>query len=171
MRSIGRVHLDRRSRRVLEVLSLQDTEPLPVCISAFTSMLACLYAYWAQGNGGGGQSDEAAISGVGLVDSVGVFVTELVHNLGYPVVVLCGECISDKAFELEGAALAFVVELVIQGFGDIDIHVQCAAQQLLHGGAVQLLQVLLTMRGAGTCRGVESGQTFGAVVLPFNSMI
>jgi len=149
MRSIERVHLGRRSRQVLEVLSLQDTELLPMCVLAFLSMLPSLYAYWAQGNGGGGQANEAAISGVRLVDSVGVFVTELVHNLGYPVVVLCGECISDEAFEFEGAALALVVQLIVQSFGDIDIHVQCGARQLLHGGAVQLLQVMLTMRDAG----------------------
>ena len=108
-----------------------------------------MYAYWAKGDRGGGQANKAAISGVGLVDSVGIFVTKLVHNLGYPVVVLCSECISDEAFELEGAALALVVELIVQSLGDVDIHVQCAVQQLLHGGAAQLLQVLLTVRGAG----------------------
>jgi hypothetical protein len=95
--------------------------------SALKSTYPSSYAYWAESNGGRGQANEAAISRVRLVDSIGVFMTELMYNLRYPVVILCSECISDEAFELEGAALALVVELIIQSFGNIDIHVQCAA--------------------------------------------
>jgi hypothetical protein len=46
---------------------------------------------------------------VGLVDSIGVLMAELVHNLRYPVVVLGSEGIANEAFELECAALALVV--------------------------------------------------------------
>jgi len=59
---------------------------------------------------------------VRLVDSVGVLMAELVHNLGYPVVVLGSECIADEAFELECAALALVVELIVERFSDINVH-------------------------------------------------
>lgn len=57
-----------------------------------------------------------------MVDSIGVFVAELVHNFGYSVVVLGVECVSNEGFELEGAALALVVELIIERFSDIGVH-------------------------------------------------
>lgn len=169
MRSIERVRLGRRSKQVLEVLSLQDTELLPTCQSAFTFIWSALYAYWAKGNRGSGQANEAAIPGVGLVDCIGVFVTELVDNLGYPVMILCSERISDEAFELESASFALVVELIIQRLGDIDIHVQCrAAASTWRGGAA----IAGVRYGAGrgyVQRCGETGQRFGAVVLYLRS--
>jgi hypothetical protein len=113
--------------QVLAGQSLRGIELLPMRKSAFRSSYPSSYAYWAEGNGGRGQANEAAIPRVRLVDSICVFVAKLMYNLRYPVVILCSECISDEAFELEGAALALVVELIIQSFGDIDIHIQCAA--------------------------------------------
>lgn len=57
------------------------------------------------------------------MDSVGIFVTELVDNPGYPLVVLCSQRITDQVLELEGSALAFVVKLVVEGFSDVGVHV------------------------------------------------
>lgn len=65
-----------------------------------------------------------------LVDSVCILMAELVYNLCYPVVVLRLECISDEALELECAALALVIELVVQRFGDVDVHVEGRADGL-----------------------------------------
>ena len=59
---------------------------------------------------------------MGLMNGVGILVAELVHDPCYPVVVLGGEGIADEAFELEGSALALVVELIIERFGDIGVH-------------------------------------------------
>ena len=69
-----------------------------------------------------------------LVDGIGVVVAELVHDLLDPVVVLGGEQVPDESLKLEGAALALVVELIVEGFGDVDVHAECSAGQLLHGG-------------------------------------
>ena len=75
---------------------------------------------------------------MGLVDGVGVLMAELVHNPCYPVVVLGSEGITDEAFELECAALALVVELIIESFGDVGVHgerwgVKC--RKCLHGAS------------------------------------
>ena len=114
--------------------------------------------FWAQGYRGSRESDETAIAGVGLVNRIGVLVAELVHDAGYPVVVLGGESVPDEALELERAALALVVELVIEGFGDVDVH---GGGQLymwgtnLHGAAGSLSHLALyaLLRGQGRGRG------------------
>lgn len=71
-----------------------------------------------------------------LVDGVCIFVTELMDDLLDSVVVAGGEGLSDQAFELEGAALALVVQLIVERFGDVGIHDEFAlvVGQLLHGG-------------------------------------
>jgi hypothetical protein len=86
--------------------------------------------HWTQGYRGGSEADEAAVAGVGLVDGIGVLLAELAHDAGDPVVVLGSEGFADEAFELERAALAPVVELVVEGFGDVDVHGEVGAQQL-----------------------------------------
>lgn len=71
-----------------------------------------------------------------LVDSVGVIMAELMDDLGYPVVVLGSKCIADETFELEGSALSLVVELVVECFGDVDVHGgKAACMPALHGAA------------------------------------
>jgi hypothetical protein len=57
-----------------------------------------------------------------LVDGVCVVVAELVHNPGYPIVVLCREGIPNQPLELECSALALVVELVAERFSNIGVH-------------------------------------------------
>lgn len=58
-----------------------------------------------------------------LVNSIRIMVAELMHNLSYPVVVLRDEGISNEALELECAALALVVELIVERFGDVGVHI------------------------------------------------
>lgn len=53
----------------------------------------------AQGNGSSGQSDETTISCVGLVYGICIVVTELVHNLGYSVMVVCSKSISNDGLQ------------------------------------------------------------------------
>jgi hypothetical protein len=57
-----------------------------------------------------------------MVDGIRVLIAELVDNLGYSVVILGIQCISDEGFELECSALALVVELIIERFSDIGVH-------------------------------------------------
>lgn len=71
-----------------------------------------------------------------LVDGVRIVVAEFVDDLGYPVVVLCGECISNKALELECAAFAFVIELIVERFGDIGVHIDRLRRLPLHVAAM-----------------------------------
>ena len=89
-------------------------------------MLTWLWRVWTtyrpQGYRGGGQADEAAVAGVRVVDGISVLVAELVHDFCYPVMVLGDEGIADEAFELEGAALALVVELIVERFSDVGVH-------------------------------------------------
>ena len=75
-----------------------------------------------QGYRGSGQSYETAVASVGLVDGIGILVTQLMDNLCYPVMVLGGEGIADEALELECPALAPIVELVVEGFCDVGVH-------------------------------------------------
>lgn len=56
------------------------------------------------------------------LDGVCVVVAELVHNLRYPVMVLCREGIPYQTLELECSALALVVELVAERFSNIGVH-------------------------------------------------
>lgn len=72
---------------------------------------------------------------MGLVDGICIVVAELVYNLGYPVVVLRDECISNEALELECAAFALVIELIVKRFGDVGVHNDRVRQQPLHGAA------------------------------------
>jgi hypothetical protein len=51
-----------------------------------------------------------------------ILVAELRDNPLYPVKVSGGERFPNEAFELEGAALALVVELVVESFRDVGIH-------------------------------------------------
>jgi hypothetical protein len=98
--------------------------------------MPCVYTYWAEGYRGRSESYETAVAGVGLVDGIGVLLTQLANDPGYPVVVLGSECVPDEAFEFEGAALALVVELVVERFSDIGVHseeVECTTT--LHGAA------------------------------------
>lgn len=71
-----------------------------------------------------------------LVDSIGVFVTKLMHNACDSVVVLCRKTVPYQSLEFEGATLALVVKLVVQGFGYIGIHAELADGPLLHHGGV-----------------------------------
>lgn len=77
-----------------------------------------------QSYGGRSKTNEPAISSVGLVDGVCIFVAELVHDSRYPVVVLCLKSIPYQTLELERTALSLVVELIIQRLGDVDVHVE-----------------------------------------------
>jgi hypothetical protein len=93
---------------------------------------------------------------MGVVDRICILVAELMHDLGYSIVVLCIEGIPDQGLELEGSALALVIELIIQRFSDIGIHggvVACV--ECLHAGAACLPH-------AGACSGygeyVKGGQ-------------
>ncbi len=70
-----------------------------------------------------------------LVDSICVMVAELVHNLGYPIVILRVKCIADEAFEFKGAAFALVVELIVKRFGDIWVHFEKVWRLPLHVAA------------------------------------
>lgn len=101
----------------------------------------------AQGYRSRSQPDQTAVAGVGLVDSIGVLLAQLAHDAGYPVVVLGGEGIADEAFELECAALALVVELVVEGFSDIDVHGEVAGRTSLHGAAAGLSHLGVTACG------------------------
>jgi hypothetical protein len=91
--------------------------------------------YRSQCYRGRGQPNEPAISGVGLVDSVRIVVAELVHNLRYSVVVLRLQGFANKGLELEGAALALIVELVVERFGDVGVHSDRGRQRPLHVAA------------------------------------
>ena len=61
-------------------------------------MHACTHR--AQGYRGGSQADETAISGMGLVDGIGIFVAELRDNALDAVVVVRLERFADQAFQL-----------------------------------------------------------------------
>jgi len=83
-----------------------------------------------------GKTNEASVAGVRLVDGVCVVVAELVDDLGYPVVVLRDECISNEALELECAAFALVVELIVKRFGDVGVHIDRVRRLPLHAAAM-----------------------------------
>ena len=70
------------------------------------------------------------------MDGVGIVEAELVDNLRNPLVVTSIEGVANKALELEGTTLAFIVELVVQGFSDIGVHddVVAAKQRLAWWG-------------------------------------
>jgi hypothetical protein len=72
---------------------------------------------------------------MGLMDSIRIVVAELVHNLGYPVVVLRNECISDEALKLECAAFALVVKLIVERFRDVGVHNDSLWRLPLHAAA------------------------------------
>jgi len=57
-----------------------------------------------------------------LVDGIRIFVAELGDDFLDAVVVACCECFANQALELEGAALTLIVELVVEGFGDVWVH-------------------------------------------------
>lgn len=57
-----------------------------------------------------------------LVDRVGILVAELVHDARHALVVVRVQRVPDEAFELEGAALALVVELIVERLGDVGVH-------------------------------------------------
>jgi hypothetical protein len=57
-----------------------------------------------------------------LVDGVGILVAELVDNLLDAVEIGGGEGLADEALELQGPTLALVVQLVIEGLGDVGVH-------------------------------------------------
>ena len=119
-------------------------------------MAGCIWyvcTYWPQGYRGSSESYQAAVAGVGLVDSIGVLLAQLAHDAGYPVVVLGGEGIADEAFELECAALALVVELVIEGFGDIGVHGEVECSRTLHGAAARVSHLALYC-GRGSVEGL-----------------
>jgi hypothetical protein len=59
---------------------------------------------------------------VWVVDSVCILVAELVHNPGYPVVVLRIQCIPNEGLKLEGTALALVVQLIVERFSNVGVH-------------------------------------------------
>lgn len=101
------------------------------------------YPYRSQCYRGCGQTDKPSVAGVGLVDGVGIVMAELVHDFGYPVVVLRVQCVADEAFKLECAALALVVELVAERLGDVGVHVDRARRRPLHVAAT----------GASSCEG------------------
>jgi len=112
-----------------------------------SSCVSDMSTHRAQGYRGGSQPYQAAVAGVGLVDGIGVLLAQLAHDAGYPVVVLGGEGVADEAFELERAALALVVELVVEGFSDIDVHGEVAGRTSLHGAAASLSHLGVTACG------------------------
>ena len=71
---------------------------------------------------GCGKTNKTSITRMRLMDSVCIVMTELMHNFGYPVVVLHSKCISNEALELECAAFALVIELIVKRFGDVRVH-------------------------------------------------
>lgn len=71
-----------------------------------------------------------------LVHSVRIVMAEFVHDFGYPVVVLRVQCIANEALELECAALALVVELVVERFGNIGVHIDKVGRLPLHVAAI-----------------------------------
>lgn len=74
-----------------------------------------------------------------LVDGVGVVVAELVYDLCYPVVVLRLEGIANETLELECAAFALVVELIVKRFRNVGVHSDSVRQLPLHGAATDSL--------------------------------
>lgn len=56
-------------------------------------------AYWAEGDSGGSQSYEAAISSMWLMYRVGIFITKLLNDALDSVVVLCNHVLADRALE------------------------------------------------------------------------
>lgn len=77
----------------------------------------------AQSYRGGSKPNETAISGMRLVDGIGILVAELRDDTLDPVIVICLERFADQAFKLQSAAFPLVVELVVEGFCDIGVHV------------------------------------------------
>lgn len=67
-----------------------------------------------------------------LVDGICVVVAKLVHNLGYSVVVLRVECIPNETLELESSAFALVIELIIERFSYVRVHVGVLCVWSLH---------------------------------------
>jgi hypothetical protein len=59
---------------------------------------------------------------VRLMDGIGILVAELVDNLLDAVEVGGGERLADEALKLQGPTLALVVQLVIEGLGDVGVH-------------------------------------------------
>lgn len=59
-----------------------------------------MQTYRAQGYRGRGQADEAAVPRMGLVDGIGIFVTELGDDALDPVEVCSGEGLADEASTL-----------------------------------------------------------------------
>lgn len=56
-------------------------------------------AYVAQSDCRRSQTYQTAITSVRLVNGIGIFVTELINNLPYPVVILGCQAFSDKLLE------------------------------------------------------------------------
>jgi hypothetical protein len=87
---------------------------------------------------------------VRLVDGVGILVAELVHDAGDALVVLRVEGIPDEALELEGAAFALVVELVVERLSDVRVHVGgSVCEQTLHGDAEGYRRLIVSEGGEG----------------------
>lgn len=81
------------------------------------------HTYWAQRYRGRSQPNESAIPRMRLMDRICILVTELGDNPLYPVEICSGERLADEALELEGAAFPLVVELVVERFCDVGVHV------------------------------------------------
>lgn len=72
-------------------------------------------AHRAEGYGGSGQADESSIPSVGLMDSIGILVAQLVKNGGNLVIVLCS---SKLAYDpLEPGTMSVVARLRSDGRG------------------------------------------------------
>jgi hypothetical protein len=84
---------------------------------------------------------------MGMVDGIRVLVAELVYNFCYPIVVLGDESIADEAFKLEGAALALVVELIVERFSDVGVHGEAEGDDVM--SATLYMARLSHTEGAG----------------------
>lgn len=79
--------------------------------------------YRSQGYRGCCEPNKPSVAGVRLVDGVGVVLAELVHDPRDSLVVLRIEGAPDEGLELEGAALALVIDLVAEQPRDRSVHV------------------------------------------------
>lgn len=92
---------------------LRDSEQLPgLFISSIRLYMMLKATYRAECYGCSGQTDEAAVPGVRLMDLVCIVMAQLVHDLRYTVMVASSQRLADEAFELEGTTLSLVVEFV-----------------------------------------------------------
>ena len=68
-----------------------------------------VFPYSSQSNSGCGETNESSVTGVRLVNSIGIIMTELVYDFGDSIVIVCGKRISDQPFKPVPSLISFLL--------------------------------------------------------------